>query len=303
MVKNWSKQRMSKNDKVFQWFNYICLSFLLLVIMYPLYFIVIASVSDPKSIYNGEVIFKIKDFTFSGYSAIFNTRDIWIGYRNSLFYMFVGTFISLVLTLPAAYAFSRKDLVGRSWLTGIFLFTMFFSGGIIPTYMLIRSLNMLDTIWIMILGFNVYNMIVARAFFQSTIPVELLEAARIDGSGNTQFFFRVVLPISPALIAVLTLYYGVANWNSFFNALIYLTSRELFPLQLFLREILLTTQKAAQMGQNQSQVAQDMISTQQMLAESIKYGSIIVASLPMLILYPFVQKYFIRGVLIGSLKG
>lgn len=303
MVKNWSKQRMSKNDKVFQWFNYICLSFLLLVIMYPLYFIVIASVSDPKSIYNGEVIFKIKDFTFSGYSAIFNTRDIWIGYRNSLFYMFVGTFISLVLTLPAAYAFSRKDLVGRSWLTGIFLFTMFFSGGIIPTYMLIRSLNMLDTIWIMILGFNVYNMIVARAFFQSTIPVELLEAARIDGSGNTQFFFRVVLPISPALIAVLTLYYGVANWNSFFNALIYLTNRELFPLQLFLREILLTTQKAAQMGQNQSQVAQDMISTQQMLAESIKYGSIIVASLPMLILYPFVQKYFIRGVLIGSLKG
>ncbi|HHY82893.1 MAG TPA: carbohydrate ABC transporter permease [Clostridiales bacterium] len=290
----------TKGDVIFDIINYVILSILLLVLVYPIYFIVIASLSDPHAIYRGEVIYKIAGFNIDGYTRILHTPQIWIGYRNSLLYMTVGTLVNLFITIPAAYSLSRKDLIGKNIIMGIFVFTMFFGGGLIPTFILIRDLNLYNTPWIMIImgGLNVYNMIVSRTFFQVNIPNELLEAAKIDGSTNTYFFLRIVIPLSKAIIAVMALYYGVGHWNNFFTGLIYLKDKELYPLQVVLRDIL-----------TQNQVLADMMSgdesfiEQQKIADSIKYGVIIVACIPMLILYPFVQRYFVKGVMIGAIKG
>lgn len=270
----------------------------LIAIMYPIYFIVIASFSDPSSVSNGQVWFFPKGFTLEGYKELLRHENIWIGYRNTILYTVVGTLIGLVVNISAAYALSRKDLVGRKFFSLFFIFTMFFSGGLIPTFLTIRDFHLYNTFLVMVLPFSVvvFDMIVARTFFQTSIPGDLWEAAQIDGCGNLRYFVLVVLPLSKAIIAVLGLWIAVGYWNSYFNALIYLKDPNLYPLQLILRNILITNQMQSGMGTGEAaQVALR-------LANLMRYSVIIIATIPIMCVYPFIQKYFNQGVMIGAVK-
>ena len=270
----------------------------LIAIMYPIYFIVIASFSDPSSMANGQVWVFPKGFTLEGYKELLRHENIWIGYRNTILYTVVGTFIGLVVNISAAYALSRKDLVGRKFFSLFFIFTMFFSGGLIPTFLTIRDFHLYNTFLVMVLPFSVvvFDMIVARTFFQTSIPGDLWEAAQIDGCGNLRYFVLVVLPLSKAIIAVLGLWIAVGYWNSYFNALIYLKDPNLYPLQLILRNILITNQMQSGMGTGEAaQVALR-------LANLMRYSVIIIATIPIMCVYPFIQKYFNQGVMIGAVK-
>lgn len=291
--------RGSPADRIFDILNYVFLTLCLLIVAYPLYFIVIASVSDPTAVYAGKVILWPARFTLEGYQRILDYESFFTGYRNTVIYTVVGTAVNVLITIPGAYALSRKDLVGRNFFMMGVTFTMIFSGGLIPTYLLVISLNLYNTMWALILpvAVSAWNLIVARTFFQQTIPDELLEAATLDGAGNTQFFLRVVLPLSKSIIAVMVLFYAVNHWNSYFNALIYLKSAEKYPLQLVLRNILFEN-SLGDMVEDASTLA-----LQQRLGDLIKYGIIIASSLPLLILYPFLQRFFIQGVMIGAVKG
>ena len=294
-----AKIRLSRADQVFDAVNYVILTLCLLLVAYPLYFIVIASVSDPTAVYAGRVVLWPASFTLEGYRRILDYASFFTGYRNTILYTLVGTAVNVAITIPGAYALSRKDLVGRNIMMMGITFTMIFSGGLIPTYLLVIQLNLYNTMWALILPAAVssWNFIVARTFFQQTIPDELLEAATLDGAGNTQFFLRIVLPLSKSIIAVMVLFYAVNHWNSYFNALIYLKSAEKYPLQLVLRNILFEN-SLGDMVEDASTLA-----LQQRLGDLIKYGIIIASSLPLLILYPFLQRYFIQGVMIGAVKG
>lgn len=270
----------------------------LIAIMYPIYFIVIASFSDPSSVANGQVWVFPKGFTLEGYQELLRHENIWIGYRNTILYTVVGTLIGLVVNISAAYALSRKDLVGRKFFSLFFIFTMFFSGGLIPTFLTIRDFHLYNTFLVMVLPFSVvvFDMIVARTFFQTSIPGDLWEAAQIDGCGNLRYFVLVVLPLSKAIIAVLGLWIAVGYWNSYFNALIYLKDPNLYPLQLILRNILITNQMQSGMGTGEAaQVALR-------LANLMRYSVIIIATIPIMCVYPFIQKYFNQGVMIGAVK-
>ncbi|MBM6384984.1 MAG: carbohydrate ABC transporter permease [Paenibacillus sp.] len=270
----------------------------LIAIMYPIYFIVIASFSDPSSVANGQVWVFPKGFTLEGYKELLRHENIWIGYRNTILYTVVGTLIGLVVNISAAYALSRKDLVGRKFFSLFFIFTMFFSGGLIPTFLTIRDFHLYNTFLVMVLPFSVvvFDMIVARTFFQTSIPGDLWEAAQIDGCGNLRYFVLVVLPLSKAIIAVLGLWIAVGYWNSYFNALIYLKDPNLYPLQLILRNILITNQMQSGMGTGEAaQVALR-------LANLMRYSVIIIATIPIMCVYPFIQKYFNQGVMIGAVK-
>lgn len=294
------KMKISKDDIIFDTINYILLSCVLIIVLYPLYFIVIASISDPTAVSNGQLKFLPIDITFEGYKRIFQDRLILSGYKNTIKYTVVGTTINIFLTMMTAYPLSRKDFSGRRALMIFLMITMYFNGGLIPTYLIVKHLGLINNWLIMVLkgAVSVYNIIIARSFLQSSIPEELYEAAVIDGCSHIKFFTRVVLPLSKAIIAVLVLFYGIVHWNEFFTALIYLRDEKLYPLQLILRSILLENQMQDAMMNNI-----DDINNQQYIADLIKYGMIIVASLPLLILYPFLQKYFVKGVMIGSVKG
>lgn len=275
--------------------------FIFTAIAYPLYFIIIASISDPNYVAKGAVTIIPVGIQLDGYKRIFEDTRIWISYRNTIFYSVFGTIVNLAVTLPAAYVLSRKDFPFRKGLMRYFVITMYFSGGLIPTYLVISGLNLTDKIWVFILPFclNVFYMIVARSFFESTIHIELLESAKLDGCSNWKFFIKIALPISKALISVISLYYFVFHWNDFFTGLMYISNKNLLPLQLILREILLANQvfiNGAGMGGDDGGFAQ-------FIAESIKYGVIIVSTLPLLVIYPFIQKYFEKGVMIGAIKG
>jgi len=289
----------SASDLIFDLFIYVLLILVCASVLYTLVFVLSASLSEPEAIYQGRVWLLPQGFTLEGYQRVFKDAAVWRGYRNSLTYTAVGTLISVSLTLSSAYALSRRDLVGRGYITAVMVFTMFFSGGIIPTYLVVKNLQLLNKIWALVLptAVSMTNIIIARTFFSTTIPNELLEAAEIDGCGNTRFFFRIVLPLSKAIVAVIALYYAVGIWNEYFQALLYLDNRRMYPLQLILREILIQSQMA--------EMVDDLIGAeaQQRVAEIIKFALIIVASLPMMILYPFLQRYFIKGVMIGSVKG
>ncbi|MGC6585724.1 carbohydrate ABC transporter permease [Paenibacillus sp. FSL W7-1279] len=287
----------SRADRVFDLFNYAFLTLLLIVILYPLYFIIIASVSDPISVSGGKVWLFPVDFTLEGYQRIMENQTIWVGYKNTLVYMTVGTAVNVAITVTGAYPLSRKDMYGRNLFMFLITFTMFFSGGLIPTYLLVKSLGLMNSMWALILpgAVSVWNLIITRTFFQHNIPDELREAAAMDGCSDFKFFLQVALPLSKSILAVLVLFYGVSHWNSFFSALIYLRNEAQYPLQLVLRNILI---------QNEVQELMNLdLGASNSLSESIKYGVIIVASIPVLILYPMVQKYFVKGVMIGSLKG
>lgn len=294
-----NKISLSRADRLFDIFNYTVLTIVLLIVAYPLYFIVIASVSDPIAVYAGEVMFWPSSFTWEGYQRILEYESFFTGYRNTLIYTVIGTLVNVVITIPGAYALSRKDLVGRNVMMMMVTFTMIFNGGLIPTYLLVLKLNLYNSMWALILpvAVSAWNLIVARTFFQQTIPDELLEAATLDGCSNFQFFMQVVLPLSKSIVAVMVLFYAVNHWNGYFNALIYLKSPDKYPLQLVLRNILFEN-SLGDMVEDASTLA-----AQQRMGDLIKYGVIMASSLPLLILYPFLQRYFIQGVMIGAVKG
>jgi putative aldouronate transport system permease protein len=288
-----------QQDRIFNTIVYSVAFLIMIIILYPLYFIVIASFSDPSAVTTGKVWFFPVGFTLDGYKELLANSSIWVGYRNTILYALMGTFISLAVNIPAAYTLSRKDLVGRLPLTIFFLVTMFFSGGLIPIFLTVRDFGLYNTFWVLVLPFSVsvYNIVVARTFFESSIPSELWESANLDGCGNLRFFFSFVLPLSKAIIAVLALWSLVGQWNSYFNALIYLRDTALYPLQLILRNILVSNQMQSAMGTGEA--AQIALRT----ANLIRYAAIIVSTVPIMCVYPFVQKYFNQGVMIGAVKG
>ncbi|MCL2832262.1 MAG: carbohydrate ABC transporter permease [Treponema sp.] len=293
--------KQTGSDLAFDIVNTFLLILVLIVIIYPLYVVLISSVSSAQAVNAGEVRFRPVDFSWQGYILILQGSDIWIGYRNTILYTFFGTLLNLTVTLLAGYSLSRKDLKGRGIFMAFFVFTMYFSGGLIPTYILVNKIGLYNTPYVLIViaAMSVYNLIIARTFFQMTIPQELLESAFMDGCGNFKFFIKIVLPLSSALVAVLALYYGQAHWNNFFNALIYLSKRTLYPLQLFLRNILVMNQNINM----ESGASPEEVEIRLQYAETIKYGLIVLASFPVLVVYPFLQKYFVKGVMIGSIKG
>lgn len=271
------------------------------VIAYPLWFVVIASVSNADLVAQGQVILYPKGFSLFAYERILEDSRVWIGYRNTVFYSVVGTIVNLALTLPAAYALSRKELPYRRAVLFFFIFTMYFNGGLIPTYLRIQSLNLDNTPWVFIIPFSVsvYNLIVTRAYFESAVPNELYEAATIDGCSHFRYFLEVALPIAKPVIAVIGLYYFVGHWNDFFTGLVYIRDKNLVPLQLVLRDILISNQvfkEGVGLGGAAGGYAQRY-------ADAIKYALIIVSSLPVLVLYPFLQRYFEKGVTVGAIKG
>lgn len=295
------------SDKAFDTFNGFLLLLLVLCMLYPLYFVVIASFSDPKAVVTGTVFLWPKGFILDGYKAVFQNRDIWNGYRNSIIYTIAGTLFALFMTIPAAYALSKKDLKLRGLVTTYFLITMFFSGGLLPSYLTVKNLKLLDKPYTLIIlgAFSVYNMIVARTYFTNSIPNSLYEAAEIDGCSEFRKFVQIALPLAKPIIAVIALYYAVAKWNDYFTALVYIRNRDFMPLQLVLKNILLESSTRLSTVDTSLLDSEELLhlTKQAYIAEAMKYCVILVSSLPMLIAYPFVQKYFVKGVMIGSIKG
>ncbi len=290
--------RPCKSDRVFNRINALFLLLIFLVVAYPLYFIVIASFSDPHAVSAGQVALIPKGITLNGYRRILAFSQIWLGYRNSIFYAVSGTIIALILTITMAYPLSRKDFKLRKPLLMMITFTMFFGGGMIPTYLCINEMGMLNTIWAIILpgAISANHVIIVRTFFQG-IPRDLTEAAAIDGCTNFNAFIRIVLPLSKAVTAVIALYVVSGLWNSYFGPMIYLTDRNLYPLQLFLRQILIQNDMSG------ADISAASVAEEQQIAQLIRYGIIIVSTVPMMLMYPFIQKYFVKGVMIGSIKG
>lgn len=298
---NGTKIKRAKGDLVFDTINTLLLVLVMLVVLYPLYFIVIASFSDPLEVLSGHVVFFPKKVSLEAYKMVFRDAQILTGYRNTIFYTLLGTAVNIVLTVLAAYPLSRRDLAGRKFFTVMLAVTMFFSGGLIPTYLMVsNTLHLLDTIWAMILpgAISVWNVIIVRTYFQTSIPPELSEAAMVDGCSDFMLLAKVILPLSMPVLAVIVLFYGVAHWNSFFNALIYLNDKALYPLQLILRSILV------QNTMSEDMLAEvDSLANRQVMAETIKYALIVVASAPIIAVYPFLQKYFVKGIMVGAIKG
>lgn len=300
MNKTSQKIKQRNSDKIFVVLNYIFLTIAGIVVLYPLMYIISSSLSASTAVIAGKVWLLPVQPTLRGYKAVFAYNRIWSGYANSFYYAIVGTCINLIVTMLAAYPLARKDLVGRKLLLGLFVFTMLFSAGLIPTYLLVDKLNLVNTRWALWLpqALQVWYLIIAITYLQSNIPDELYEAAQIDGCSNIRFLTRIVLPLAKPLLAVLVLFYAVYHWNAFFDAFIYLKEKRLYPLQLILREILVANQVDPMMMSNIAELEK-----LQGLMELLKYAIIVVASLPVLILYPFVQKFFIKGIMVGSLKG
>ncbi|MGM0234268.1 carbohydrate ABC transporter permease [Enterococcus sp. AZ094] len=304
-MKTTSLIKDTRADKIFLIFVYVFLAISLLIVLYPLIYIVSASISNPHLVNSGEMWLLPKGITFEGYRTLLGNSSIWRGYLNTIYYTVLGTSINLLVTLPCAYALSREDFYGRRVFTNFMLVTMFLSGGLIPSYLLIRSLGMLNTVWALVIpgAVSVYNVVVTRTFFQSTIPREMEEAAIVDGCSDFRLFMQIVLPLSTPIIAVMALFYGVGHWNSFFNALIYLSDRSMYPLQMILREILILQDMSSNTVSNVTSEMANMLYSKQQLAQVIKYGVMIVSSLPVIIVYPFLQKYFVKGMMVGSIKG
>lgn len=296
-----SMKRMSHGDMIFEVVNCIFLLIISIVILYPLIYVLSASFSDPMAVTSGKMVFLPVDITLDNYVQVFKNRNIVLGFRNSLIIMVCGTALNLVMTILAAYPLSRRDLWGGSVLMKLITFTMFFSGGMIPSYLLVgKTLGLMNNWLALILpgAISVYNMIIMRTYFMTSVPYELQESAEIDGCSQFGILLRILLPLSGPVIAVIGLYYAVGHWNSYFNALLYINKETLAPLQLYLRKVLTlnSTQNILEMGADEA-------ARQAMRAETIKYSVIVVSSVPMLLIYPFVQKFFVKGVMIGAIKG
>jgi multiple sugar transport system permease protein/putative aldouronate transport system permease protein len=292
--------RESADDRLFTVVNYIILALFTITILYPLIYIVSASFSDSRAVVSGKVWLYPVHPTLAGYEAVFKHRLILSSFLNSVFYTTVGTALNVVVTLIAAYPLARKDFMPRNVIMALFAFTMMFSGGLIPSYLVVKELGMIDTRWSLILpgALAVWNMIITRTYFQTTIPDELLEAAQMDGCSDFTFVRSIVVPLSGPIIAVIALFYAVGHWNQYFNALLYLKHQELYPIQLVLRDILVQNEVDASMITDVAdQAARDG------LRELLKFSLIVVSTLPVLIIYPFIQRHFVKGMMIGSLKG
>ncbi len=296
------KPRKVTQDIVFNAIVVLILLFLIVIMAYPIYFVLVASFSDPTYVNNGEMLLCPKGFTLLGYEKVFEESRVWIGYGNTLLYTVLGTALGVFFTMMAGFSLSRRELPFRNVIMGYFVFTMYFSGGLIPYYMVIKSLNLTNTRFLMVIisSIAVYNIIITRSFMLSNVAEELRDAARIDGCGDGRFFFQIVMPLSKAIAAVLVLYLAVTYWNSYFNPMIFLTDRSKYPLALYLREILLTVSTNAQASVTSDASAAAML---QKMSQVIKYGIIVVSTLPIICVYPFLQKYFVKGVMIGSVKG
>lgn len=291
-----NKIKESFGERVYTFVVYALLTCFCLLILIPLMHIIAGSFSDPMALLKGEVTLLPKGFTLDMYKKVFQNDEIWQGYWNTIIYTVVGTTISVVLTACGAYPLSRKDFYGKNVFMGLFAFTMFFTGGMIPTYLLVKQLKMLNTIWAMVLpsAVSTYNLIIMRTFFQTTIPGELVESASLDGCNDLGVFFRIVIPLSAPIFAVIILFYGVAQWNSWFPALLYISDRSMYPLQMVLREVLIQSDIS-----NMAGGAGDV----EIIGDGLKYATMVVATLPIMCLYPFLQKYFVKGVMIGAVKG
>ncbi len=291
-----SKIQESFGERLYTFVVYALLTVFCLLILIPLLHIISGSFSDPISLLKGEVGLLPKGFTTSMYETVFKDKEIWQGYWNTIVYTVVGTLISVTLTAFGAYPLSRKDFYGRNVYMGLFVFTMFFTGGMIPTYLLVKQLKMLNTMWALVLpsAVSTYNLIIMRTFFQTSIPGELAESASLDGCSDLGVFFRIVIPLSAPIFAVMVLFYGVAQWNSWFPALLYISDRSLYPLQMVLREVLIQSDVS-----NMAGATGDV----EIIGDGLKYATMVVATLPIMCLYPFLQKYFVKGVMIGAVKG
>lgn len=291
------KAKRISGDKVFHVVNCCLLGLVALIVLYPLYFIVIASISDPDAVLAGKVVLFPVDITFSGYEKILERTDVWQGYYNTIVYTLWTVVLSLLVTIPAGWALSRKQLLGKKFLMVYFIIPMFFGGGLIPFYNVMSSLGLINSMWAIILPsiLSVWNLFMCKTFFESSIPETLIEAAKIDGAGYFTTFIQVVIPLSKAILAVMALYYAIGQWNSYFNAMIFLQDESKYPLQLVLKEILIASESTV--GGSGETILQ-----QYRLANQLKYVSVIVAAVPVLMFYPFVQKYFAQGVMIGSIK-
>jgi len=289
--------RDSRSDKIFRFFSGLFLILLAAIVLYPVYFIIIASFSDPDAVLAGRVVLWPVDINLDGYIKIMERTDVWLGYRNTIVYTVLTVVLSLLVTIPAGWALSRKNMPGKKFLMMYFTIPMFFGGGLIPFYNVMSNLGLINTIWAIVLPsiLSVWNLFMTKTFFDSSVPGGLIEAAKIDGAGHFRTFISVVLPLAKAILAVMALYYAVGQWNSYFNAMIFLQDETLYPLQLVLKEILIASESTV--GGSGETILQ-----QYRLANQLKYVSVIVSSLPVLMLYPFVQKYFAQGVMIGSLK-
>lgn len=293
-----------REDVIFDTVIFIILTLILFVVAYPLYWVIISSFSDPTAVSAGKVLLRPMGFTLKGYAEVFKNSQVMRGFFNSIVITVVGVCVNLAVTLPTAYALSRDNFSGKKPITVFYMITMFFGGGMIPTYLVVKNMQLLNTIWALVLPgcLSVYNMIVARTFFKSNISEELYEAGEIDGCTQSRFFFQIALPLSKAIIAIMVLYYGVGHWNSYFSALLYISDQDKYPLQLVLRNILITNQTALSQTATTA-AARAALQEQQQLIDVMKYSLIIISSVPVLILYPLVQKHFVKGVMIGSVKG
>jgi len=304
MVKRKSMfHKMTTGDIIYIGITYVMLTLLLVIVLYPLIFILSASFSSPTAVMSGRVVLWPVDFTVQGYMVILRNQNILRGFANSVFYTAVGTVVNVIITMIAAYPLSRKNLPGRRAITLFFGFTILFGGGMIPNFILVANLGLLNTRWAMIIpgALSVWNMIIARTFFETTFSEELHEAAVLDGCSEFKCFLKIILPLSKAILAVMALFYAVGHWSSFFNAFLYLTDPSLYPLQIILRQILVANQVSAEMlAEVGGGVGEE---SREALAELLKYSLVVVASVPMLLVYPFAQKHFVKGVMIGSVKG
>ncbi|MDR1902167.1 MAG: carbohydrate ABC transporter permease [Treponema sp.] len=291
-------KKMAMFDRV----NVLLLFIVVIIVIYPLIFVISASVSNPTLVGSGQVWLFPKEIMLDGYIQTFQYPYLRTAFLNTIFYSLGAAIISLVINLPAAYALSRSDLFGRGILTGLFAFTMFFSGGLIPTFLVVMNLGMVNTVWSIIVpgAASMWNIIICRTFFQSNIPVELREAACIDGCSDFAIFFRIILPLSAPVVAVMAMFSIVGQWNSYFSALIYLSDMRLKPLQIILREILVMNQTNAGI---QSALDMESAARRMQLVQVMKYSLIVISSLPVLVVYPFFQRYFVKGVMIGAIKG
>lgn len=296
-----------REEPVFYGLNVLLLGLFGIAVLYPLIYVLSASFSNPEALIAGRVWLLPVEPSLQGYRTVFQYDKVWTGFGNSVFYTVFGTAINVVMTVLAGYVLSRKDFVGRAVITFLFVFTMLFFPGLIPTYMLVKSLGLIDTRAVMLLpwAINVFNLIITRTYFETTIPQSLYDSARVDGATNTRMLLMIVVPLSGPILAVITLFYGAYHWNVYFNALIYLRSDELEPLQIVLREILIAhsprmmDEVMASMTEDQLEVLQE----RQLLQQLLQYSLIVIASIPMLAIYPFAQRYFVRGVMVGSIKG
>lgn len=304
MIGLFSKKRLaSRDDWIVDSVVLLLTLATLAVVTYPLIFVLSSSVSDPVRVVRGEVRLLPVGFTLEGYGRILQYAPIWRGYLNTILYTTGSVVVTLITTIPAAYVLSRRELRGRGILTAYFAFTMFFSAGLVPTYLAVQSYGMLNTCWPLILegAVTMTNLIVVRTYFTTSVPKDLSEAAFIDGCSNIKLFLRIMLPLAKPVIAVIALYAAVAQWNSYFNPLIYLSDSAKYPLQVHLRNILIMGETTDFMGADPEELA-DMVRLRQ-LRESMKYGLIVVSALPMLCVYPFLQRFFLKGIMMGSIKG